>query len=368
MIDEALAQEREEHIQRLLGEPLHVYYDVGTVAAPIDVQLFRPGKKGDRYVLVSVGMSDRPMQVPQELEDVNQHALAELVMALPADWFPYFPEDIEEPERTWPVRLLGALAALPHQHQSWLGMGHTVPSTQGPYHPTTKLRCALLLPPLTTPREFRQLRLSNGQVVSFHGVVLLYAEEAQQKLDNGLQALLEAFEKKDVTELLDPRRPNLFPPQLDSAVFNELENTETVSLKLSQAQALVHAGRLEEALLAFRAIAELHPAEQGACEARCGDACMELKRYEEAIEWYQQALVHGADSRAMQKVILAARAALRQEPSAEAEVREVEHIEDEDEDEGVPTSEEMMRGCAALGGGTVVLVLLGCLLIWLVGS
>ena len=192
MIDEALAQEREEHIQRLLGEPVHVYYDVGTVAAPIDVQLFR---KGDLYQLVTVGMSDRPMKVPEELEDGDQHALAELVMALPGDWLPYFPDGIEDPERTWPVRLLGALAALPHQHQSWLGMGHTVPSTQGPYHPSTKLRCALLLPPLTAPRDFRQLRLSNGQVVSFHGVVLLYAEEAQQKLDNGLRMLLDAFEK-----------------------------------------------------------------------------------------------------------------------------------------------------------------------------
>ena len=353
-MDEAKAQALEDHIRLHLGEAAHVYYDMGGGPVHVDVHLIAPSGTQENYLLVTTGMSDRSMAVPDELERSEEHQLAELVIALPPDWFPYFPDDVERPERAWPARLLAELALLPHKHDTWLGIGHTIPSPQGPYHPTTNLRCALLLPPLLTPRAFRQLTLADGRTISFHAVVLLHAEEAQRKLDAGLQALLEVFEQKHITERLDPRRPNLFPPQLDSAVFNELENTETVRLKLSQAQALMHAGRLEEALLAFRAIAELHPSEQGACEARCGDACMGLNRIDEAIHWYEQALVHGHDPVAMQQSLLAARQA--QEEDAPTEFAEEL---DPDDEEGVPTTVEMRQGCIALAGGTAVLVVLG---------
>ena len=356
MNDEALARAREEHIRRHLGEPAHVYYDMGGGAVHVDVHLIPPTPGQDHYLLVTAGMSDRTMNVAEGLENADEHALAELVIALPPDWFPYFPDDVERTERCWPARLLGELALLPHKHDTWLGIGHTVPSPQGPYHRSTNLRCALLLPPLLTPRTFRQLRLDDGRIINFHAVVLLHAEEAQRKLDAGLQALLEVFEQKHVTERLDPRRPNLFPPRLDSAVFNELENTETVSLKLSQAQALIHAGRFEEALLAFRAIAELHPSEQGACEVRCGEACMALGRVDDAIRWYELALSHGADPSAMQRALLQAR-------QVQIEDQPTEFADDLDDD--IPTENEMRQGCTALAGGTAVLLVVGLALLGL---
>ena len=96
-----------------------------------------------------------------------------------------------------------------------------------------------------------------------------------------------------------------------------------MSLKLGQAQALLRAGRSDEAAQAFHAIAELHPAERAACE-----------------EGIQAALES-------------------QEPDLPTELDEDLDEDLLDEDDGVPTQREMLLGCAALGGGTLLLLLLG---------
>src|SRR5690606_27736593 len=86
--------------------------------------------------LVTSGMSDLPMSVP---EDAGCPGFAELMVTLPAGW-KLDQASFQDENWYWPVRLLKSLARLPHKHATWLGFGHTVPNGHpaGPYQAAEK--------------------------------------------------------------------------------------------------------------------------------------------------------------------------------------------------------------------------------------
>jgi len=108
--DDAVIAGVEAHLDRFFpdrGDDGLVYHEIVSTFVHVDVHVIPPG--GDRpwITLVTSGMSERPMHVPDGLED---HAFAELVLALPPDW----PLDEGEVSggggRTWPADLLRSLA------------------------------------------------------------------------------------------------------------------------------------------------------------------------------------------------------------------------------------------------------------------
>ena len=102
------------------------------------------------------------------------------------------------------------LATLPHQYETWLWTGHTVPNGDPPepYAPDTGLCCALIHPPVLAGDEFRQLRFED-HVVNFLGVYPLYQDEMELKLEAGAEELERRFETAEITELLQPGRPSV---------------------------------------------------------------------------------------------------------------------------------------------------------------
>jgi hypothetical protein len=147
------------------------------------------------------------MTVP---EGAGDYRYAELMIGLPPDW-PVGSDPFKDQRNYWPVRLLKQLARLPHEHETWLGWGHTIPNGDPPvpYSSNTGLCCALLLAPETTPGAFDRLEIGPDKVVNFYALYPLYREEMDLKLERGTQALLSLLAEEGVTEILDVNRRNV---------------------------------------------------------------------------------------------------------------------------------------------------------------
>ncbi|WP_262922977.1 suppressor of fused domain protein [Hymenobacter cellulosilyticus] len=102
------------------------------------------------------------------------------------------------------------LARFPHEYHTWLGVGHTIPNGEeaAPFADTTKLGCLLLLPSLSLPEAFRELKISEEKTINFHCLYFIYREEMNLKMEKGVDALIDKFEEFGISDVLDVDRPN----------------------------------------------------------------------------------------------------------------------------------------------------------------
>src|SRR5262249_55781013 len=96
-----------------------------------------------------------------------------------------------------------------HEHQTWLGMGHTIPNGDPakPFAPGTELCAWLLLPPVRVPNEAQEVALADGRRVHLYVLHALFLDELSLKLSKGTNALLDAFSRVDKPETLIVDRP-----------------------------------------------------------------------------------------------------------------------------------------------------------------
>lgn len=195
-----------DHVEQHIGKVGMVFHELISDLVHIDVHWVKPTKKRPWHTLVTSGMSDLPMTVPDPMAEFER---AELLIQLPREW-KISDKAFESEQWYWPVRTLKMLARLPHEFETWLGTGHTIPNGDPaePYADNTKFSCALILPPLNAPDEFHCMETADGTSIWFYSVVPLYEEETNFKLNKGLDALLARFDKADVTDIVDINRTN----------------------------------------------------------------------------------------------------------------------------------------------------------------
>ncbi|WP_020475109.1 suppressor of fused domain protein [Zavarzinella formosa] len=201
-----------EHVTKHVGPVANVFQERAWEGVQIDVMIVPPSDGKDFITLVTCGMSERPMRVPLENpEDLGllpELRYAELLLCLPPDW-PFSPEAFQQEENYWPVRWLKKIARLPHLHQAWLGLGHTIPNGDPPQPLAENTGFAgwMIDQPLMFPPELQKLRLPD-RVINFYSVVPLYSEEMVLKLKQGSGALSKRLDMAGVTELVDIGRVN----------------------------------------------------------------------------------------------------------------------------------------------------------------
>jgi hypothetical protein len=197
----------EQHIASHIGKPKFVFHELISELVHVDVHLVEPTPERNYYTLVTSGMSDRPMTVPEGAEALR---FAELLICLPPDW-PLGEADFRDEANYWPIRWLKLLAQLPHEYTTWFRELHTVPNGDParPFAENTELCCMLLTRPALFGPEVWQLAVDAGRAVQFYGLVPLYREEMEWKLRHGAESLLERLEENGVTELLDAGRPKV---------------------------------------------------------------------------------------------------------------------------------------------------------------
>jgi hypothetical protein len=205
--DEAKIELISAHIQRHIGEPATVFHELVSDIVHVDVHIVAPTEERNYVTLVTSGMSDRPMTVPPEATEL---AHAELMLCLPPDW-PMDQEDFKNESHYWPVRLLKFLARIPHEYETWLGPGHTVPNGD-PAEPLADgigFIGAVVAPQQLAPEGFDTLDAGDGKVINFYAVLPLYQEEMEFKLKKGAEALFERLAGNEVTELVDVHRKSV---------------------------------------------------------------------------------------------------------------------------------------------------------------
>lgn len=194
------------HIERHVGKVDSVYHEILSDLVHIDIHIVKPTPERNYYSLVTSGMSDLAMAAPAEHPEL---AYSEMCICLPPEW-PMGKEKWELETNYWPVRMLKFLARFPHAYRTWLWELHTVPNGNppSPFADDTGLCGVILLPPRLLPREFCTLKIDEEKTIHFHAVVPLHADEMELKLKRGAEALFDGFDRRQVSELLDPRRPS----------------------------------------------------------------------------------------------------------------------------------------------------------------
>ena len=197
------------HIERFVGKPATVFHELISDKVHIDVHIVEPSEQFPWYTLVTSGMSDRPMRAPEQCAD---RKYAELFLCLPADW-KMGQEDWKSEACYWPIKALKFLARFPHQYDTWLWYGHTIPNGDPPepFHELTKLCSFILLRPQRVPVDFHTLKIEEEKTIHFFAVVPLYADELAFKLQNGAEAVENSLVAAGYSELIAPVRESVIP-------------------------------------------------------------------------------------------------------------------------------------------------------------
>lgn len=200
-------EELEQHIEKYFGNVETVYHELASHLVHMDVHFVKPTKERNYNILITSGMSYRPMQAPKGAED---YKFAELLICLPPDW-PLDQDDLEDKKNYWPIRQLKFLARFPHEYDTWLWWGHTIPNGDPPqpFTDNTKLSGIILAPPVLFPEEAFTLDIDANKTIYFFSLVPLYTEEMDFKLKKGSEALFSRFDKHGINELLDIKRANV---------------------------------------------------------------------------------------------------------------------------------------------------------------
>lgn len=198
-------EEISNHIEKHIGEIDMVFHELVSEQVHIDIHWVKPTLERPFHTLITSGMSDKPMQTPEGVEGGNY---AELSICLPKDW-KISEEDFKDENNYWPVRWLKYLARFPHEHQTWLGYGHTIPNGDPaePLAENTALNSMLLLPTVIFRKDFQTLVLKD-KTINFYTLVPLYTEEVNLKMKKGVEALFRGFDKFGVNDIVNMNRPN----------------------------------------------------------------------------------------------------------------------------------------------------------------
>jgi hypothetical protein len=142
-------------------------------------------------LVATLGMSSRPMSVPAG--DVLRRA--ELIC--------YLPPSLKD--NTW---WLCWLAEFPFIDNTWLGHGHTI-QMRKPLFEGSALQHLLVLPSLVRSHRNMEAHVTvDGDPVGLWWIVPLTNSECEYKRTRGVDALLDAFDEKGLSLVLDPARPS----------------------------------------------------------------------------------------------------------------------------------------------------------------
>jgi hypothetical protein len=203
----------DEHLSKFVGEVDTVFHELVSDLVHIDVHHIPPTKERDFHTFVTTGMSDLPMKAPPDCEP---YRYAELMIYLPVSW----PIEtgthraLTDDESFWPIQWLKTLARFPHEYDTWLFEGHTIPNGDPPepFSSTTRLCCWMLTPPMLEADGFETLKVDEEKTIYFLSLTPLYREEIDLKLKKGGDALFERFDQQGITPedllILNEQRKN----------------------------------------------------------------------------------------------------------------------------------------------------------------
>lgn len=198
-----------------------VMHEIISDLVHIDVYIRKPNEKQNYYFIYTTGMSDLPMTLPEGYEDREDWKYAELYAFMPPTWNPggefQLSTDIPDSEY-WIIHMLKYLARFPHEYETFLGAGHTIPN--GPdYAPICDgtTMGGVVLSQLGDALEC--VNTKDGKRINLLMLIPAYKEEIEYKLKYGMGELDKKFSENNMQLVIDIHRPNYcedFKEVLDS--------------------------------------------------------------------------------------------------------------------------------------------------------
>lgn len=197
-----------QHINAYFGRYTQLIHDDSGLDHPLSIAVIPPRVEHDYYILVTIGLSLFPMNVPEELADSKLNR-AELLINLPKDW-KLSEQDRLDNRWNWPIRMLLATAHFPiRDSQVWLGSRDTLGEEDAtPFDEGTKLNGSILLWPGVFSDASFSCVLPDEDEVNFYQVIPLYPEELHYKLEYGSDAFLDLCPDESL-EVINPQRLNV---------------------------------------------------------------------------------------------------------------------------------------------------------------
>ncbi len=204
-LGESSIEEISDHIEKYVGTIDMVFHELISEQVHIDVHWVKPTKEKPFHTLVTSGMSDKPMKTPEEIQGLE---FAELSICLPPEW-KLSEIEFKDESNYWPVSWLKTIARFPHEYNTWMSYGHTIPNGDPatPLANNTKLNTILLMPSIVFQDEFQTLKL-DGKSINFYTMIPLYTDEVNLKMKKGVEALFDGFDKHGVNDIVRLDRPN----------------------------------------------------------------------------------------------------------------------------------------------------------------
>ncbi len=199
----------DDHLQAsFAGAEMFVLQEGSRVGRPVNLHVVMPTDERPYFVVVTSGMSERAMKVPEGMEG---SARAECFLCLPPDWpLSMINRGWREPEFAWPFFLLQECARFPFEQDTWLGYGHSVPMPHA-LDPAGRFSGVAVLEPLLMPEDFIAVETNEpeDEVIWLLPVFPCTPDEMSFKRVHGYGILSARFKAMGVTELLEPLRPSV---------------------------------------------------------------------------------------------------------------------------------------------------------------
>lgn len=182
------------HLERHLGAGGWVWHEMLSDRIHLDIHVSPATNQRPYSVLATSGMSALPMNLPEGLPHAEKWRHAELCLLLPATWS-LEQSSFRDDNVYWPIRLLKQLGRLPHDYNTWLSWGHSVPNGEPPqgYSENTQLCGSIIMPPYVLGTEFFELHHGDDELIHFFQVVPVHAAEMAYKLKHGIDELVNAM-------------------------------------------------------------------------------------------------------------------------------------------------------------------------------
>jgi hypothetical protein len=198
----------DNHLDKLFDqEDIRVFHEIVSCGIHLDVYQISPQDQGFKILLTS-GMSSLRMNAPPD-EEEEDLGFAKLMMLVPreVEFGQVYPSTSCY---AWMITALKETARLPHDNDTWLGIGHTVQHDADlqPYGENTKFCGGLILPSVTFEEDFTKIPTKHG-VINVYSFFPLYREEIEYKIAHGYNQFIELLIKENLPELVNVERKSL---------------------------------------------------------------------------------------------------------------------------------------------------------------
>ena len=148
------------------------------------------------------------MDIPDDVLNKSAAERAELMVMLPPEWN-IQPANLGSDSGYWPIAWLTTIADFARAPDGWLGTGYVFPNGE-PMRPIpgTPFSGMLVLPPIVSyTHETYAFCSKDGTRFSLYALIPLYAGEIDIKNEEGLDILLEHFDRAGInSEVINLKR------------------------------------------------------------------------------------------------------------------------------------------------------------------